>query len=176
MSTHDRLVSHQGSAVLWHKKLYTFGVYGLVISTLLSLFIGSESTWTENFYAFWAGPISSQNTAIIMWWVRVPQILTALCAGAVLATSGAAMQNLMRNDLADPYLIGIASGGGLGAALAIASGLVDLLGLPSLALCSFLGALCSSVWIDLKARRLNGQQASHDPALLVLTGVALNLF
>ena len=176
MSIHDDMSSDKESNVSPPQKLRYLGLAGLLISSILGLFLGSESTWIENYHALWAGPYSSQASAVIMWWVRIPQILTTLCAGAVLATSGAAMQNLMRNELADPYLIGVAAGGGLGAALAIASGLVDTLGLPALTICSFLGALSSSVWIDLKAKQLNTQRFTDDPSLLVLTGVALNLF
>ena len=113
-----------------------FGILGLITCSILGLFLGSESTLSENLKALWAGPFSQETSTVIMWWIRIPQVLTTLCAGAVLATSGAAMQNLMRNELADPYLIGIAAGGGLGAALAISFGLVDMIGLPSLAFCS----------------------------------------
>jgi iron complex transport system permease protein len=97
---------------------------------------------------------------MIMWWVRIPELLAALIAGATLALAGAAMQSLMRNDLADPYLMGVASGGGVGAALALSLGLINLLGLWILPMMSFGGALLASVWIELYARRLDARNGS----------------
>ena len=176
MSTHDSPTINHGLRLSFPRKLRYFGILGLLVFSVLGLFIGSESTLSENIKALWAGPFSQETSTVIMWWIRIPQILTTLCAGAVLATSGGAMQNLMRNELADPYLIGIAAGGGLGAALAISLGLVDMIGLPILAFCSFLGALSSSIWIDLKAKQLSMNRLADDPSTLVLTGVALNLF
>ena len=176
MSTYDSPVVNPGFGLSFPQKLRYFGICGLLLCSVLGLFLGSENTFSENLEALWAGPFSQDTSTVIMWWIRIPQVLTTLCAGAVLATSGAAMQNLMRNELADPYLIGIAAGGGLGAALAISLGLVDMIGLPVLTLCSFLGALSSSIWIDLKAKQLNTTRLVDDPSLLILTGVALNLF
>ena len=58
----------------------------------------------------------------VIWRLRLPRILVGLCAGAVLSVGGACLQAVVRNDLADPYLLGVSSGASLGAALVIAGG------------------------------------------------------
>lgn len=158
------------------KRLRFSAQLGLIVSIFCGIFCIGENSLSEQWSAFCLGINSSDSEAVIMWWVRIPQLIITLCAGAVLATSGAAMQHLMRNELADPYLIGVAAGGGLGAALSISSGLVDQFGTSALALCSFLGALCSSLWIDRRAKQLQKVHMGDESTLLVLAGVALNLF
>lgn len=66
---------------------------------------------------------SSQTTLdTVIWQLRVPRVLLGALVGAALAVTGAALQAVVRNDLADPYLLGVSSGATFGAALAIASG------------------------------------------------------
>ena len=59
---------------------------------------------------------------IIVWQVRLPRVVLGALVGAMLAGSGAAYQGVFRNPLADPYLLGVAAGGGLGATLIIVTG------------------------------------------------------
>ena len=54
-----------------------------------------------------------------MWDLRVPRVLTAMLVGAGLAVAGATLQGLIRNPLADPYILGTATGAALGAAIAV---------------------------------------------------------
>ncbi len=56
-----------------------------------------------------------ENEKMIIWNIRLPRVLLALCVGASLALAGAAFQGLLRNPLADPYTIGVSSGASLGA-------------------------------------------------------------
>jgi iron complex transport system permease protein len=65
--------------------------------------------------------VSPLDQAII-WDIRLPRIVLAALAGAMLAGSGAAYQGVLRNSLADPYLLGVAAGAGLGATTAIVAG------------------------------------------------------
>lgn len=67
-----------------------------------------------------SGLTASQDA--IVWQLRAPRIALASIVGATLAASGAVYQGVFRNDLADPYLLGVASGAGLGATLAIVGG------------------------------------------------------
>lgn len=62
------------------------------------------------------GPV---DNGAILWAVRLPRIALGILVGAALASGGAALQGLFRNPLADPYVLGIASGGGLGAAIVL---------------------------------------------------------
>jgi iron complex transport system permease protein len=107
----------------------------------------------------------------ILWQERLPEILLALLAGAALGISGATLQGVFRNPLADPYLLGLSTGGTLGAAtlLIFKIGLADSdLLLP---LFAFLGAFLTGVAILAAAR---GSQGSVET--LLLTGVALASF
>ena len=67
---------------------------------------------------FASGMPDGVQSGILLTGLRLPRMLTALCAGAALALSGALMQAVFRNPLADPHILGISSGAGLGAAVA----------------------------------------------------------
>ncbi len=78
----------------------------------------------------------------IIWDVRLPRVLLAGVVGATLSLSGATYQAVFRNPLADPYLIGVAAGAGLGATVAIVSPLpLDYYGFGYVALFAFIGAI-----------------------------------
>src|SRR5205814_5785733 len=66
-------------------------------------------------------PLSSVEDAIL-WQLRAPRVVLAALVGAMLAVAGSAYQGTFRNPLADPYLLGVAAGAGLGATIAIAYG------------------------------------------------------
>jgi iron complex transport system permease protein len=85
-----------------------------VALTLLGASVGS--TGFESVLKAWADPVAMQ----IVWDIRLPRTLGALAAGALLGLAGAVAQGLFRNPLADPYLLGSASGASLGVALALA--------------------------------------------------------
>lgn len=85
----------------------------------------------------------------IVWELRLPRVLTAAAVGAGLALSGAVMQALTRNPLADPYLLGLSSGASTGAVLVL------LLGVSAvLPLAAFAGALAALVLTLVLARSL----------------------
>ena len=60
----------------------------------------------------------SATGGVLLWKLRIPRVLTAILAGSALALSGAQMQAIFRNPLADPHIMGVSGGAGLGAALA----------------------------------------------------------
>jgi iron complex transport system permease protein len=62
----------------------------------------------------------SQTDESILWDIRLPRVVLGALVGAMLATAGASYQGVFRNPLADPYLLGVAAGSGLGATLAVA--------------------------------------------------------
>ncbi|MEH7382854.1 iron ABC transporter permease [Bacillus sp. JJ1533] len=73
----------------------------------------------ENFLGIgWLSDVP-KNIEMIIWNIRLPRVLLALCVGASLALAGAAFQGLLRNPLADPYTIGVSSGSALGAVLVL---------------------------------------------------------
>ena len=105
--------------------------------------------------------------------VRVPRIILAAIVGAALACSGAIFQGLLRNPLADPYILGISSGAGLGAIIAVISPVSwTLWGRSPIAVFAFAGAL-GTVWLVWLIGRLTGR--SNITGLL-LAGVVVNAF
>ena len=116
------------------------GVLALALLLLsLALWLlgtGVGSTGLENLWpALWGqggDPAAHAMAQQIVWDIRLPRTLGAWCAGALLGLAGAVAQGLFRNPLADPYLLGSASGASLGVALALAllggSGLLEFLG------------------------------------------------
>ena len=107
----------------------------------------------------------------IIWQIRLPRVLLAGAVGASLAFSGAAYQGVFRNPLADPYLLGVASGAGLAGALAIVLDLpLSAGGLSLLPVVSFGGAMASVV-LAYGIAQVNGQTPN---TTLVLAGVAIS--
>lgn len=106
---------------------------------------------------------------VIVWDVRVPRVLMAVAVGAGLAVCGAALQAMVRNMLADPYLLGINSGASSGAAATILFGLGLGVGEHALSVSAFLGALAASLLVFLVARSA-GRVTS---VRLLLAGVAV---
>lgn len=112
-----------------------------------------------------------ENRADAIVRLRLPRIALSAIVGAGLATSGAALQGLFKNPMADPYLLGISAGGALGAALAIAFGFgFTLLGQVPVPLFAFLGAL-TAAWIVYSLGRAGGRVHSET---LLLAGVAMS--
>ena len=111
-------------------------------------------------------PISEITESSIVR-MRIARILLGIIAGAGLAVSGVIFQALLRNPLAEPYVLGVSSGAGLGAAAAIVLGLggSGVWGVPALA---FAGALCTIFLVYALARTSSG--AVPVPTLL-LSGV-----
>lgn len=65
----------------------------------------------------------SDSSRVIIWEIRLPRALAAFCTGAALGASGAALQGLLRNPLADPGVLGVSASAALGAVIAIYFGL-----------------------------------------------------
>ena len=108
-------------------------------------------------------PVSRLRDAIV-WELRLPRVLTALGVGAGLAVSGAVMQALTRNPLADPYLLGLSSGAALGAVLFLLLGFTLLMPLGA-----FLGSLGALALALLIAQLLGGAT----PSRAILAGISI---
>ncbi len=106
----------------------------------------------------------------IVWQLRAPRLVLGLLAGAMLAVAGGTYQGVFRNPLADPYLLGVAAGAGLGATLAI----VDVANAASVPtwtpLLAFVGAMVAVTltWV------IGGRSIRSTTATLVLAGVAVS--
>lgn len=88
----------------------------------------------------------------IVWLVRLPRVLLGVIVGAALAVAGVALQAMVRNVLADPYLLGVTSGASTGAAATILFGIGAGMGAGSLTVSAFLGALAATGAVFLIAR------------------------
>ncbi len=120
------------------------------------------------------GPGLTDRQADILWKIRMPRVVLGALVGGMLAISGAAYQGVFRNPLADPYLLGVAAGAGLGATLAIAYG-PDSSAWPvdALPMFAFVGAFVgvTAAWI---LGHASGSQ--RNAATLILAGVAVAAF
>ena len=92
------------------------GLGALLVAAALLLLLAGLAAGSEGFSLAWA------EEADLVWQIRAPRSLGALAAGALLGLAGALAQGLFRNPLADPYLLGSASGAGLGVVLVLATG------------------------------------------------------
>ena len=106
----------------------------------------------------------------IVWLLRMPRILMAACIGAGLATSGVIMQAIVKNPLADPYILGVSSGASLGATAAILLGVGVSLGENFVGIAAFIGAFAISLAIVFIANM--GGRANA--VKLLLAGMALS--
>jgi iron complex transport system permease protein len=117
-----------------------------------------------------AGALLRRGDAVdvgIVWSLRLPRVALGFLVGGVLAVAGAALQALVRNPLADPYLLGLSGGAGLGAVLALAAGVVSAWLLPAAA---FAGALAATLIVYRLALVAGG---ALDGRILLLAGVVV---
>lgn len=151
---------------------------GALAVMALSLSTGKEAVSLARAWADWrAGLAPGESPALnILLYQRLPRTLAAALAGGGLALVGCAFQAVLRNPLATPYTLGIASAGALGAYTALV--LVDaglllhrVAGVPTVQALAFLFAVGDVLLIYLMASR----RARPSPAVLLLTGVTLGI-
>ncbi|MEA2510731.1 MAG: heme transport system permease protein [Thermomicrobiales bacterium] len=148
----------------------------LLVAIVLSVGIGAVKLQPQQTVAIIAHHLgveldvayTTQQDAIV-WAIRLPRVVTAVLVGSALAVSGAALQGMFRNPLADPGLIGVSSGAALGAVTSVALG-ISFLGLATMPVAAFLGGMTTAITVYLISRH-NGRT---EIVTLVLTGIALN--
>ncbi len=165
---------------IWNAQPYLLN--GLVLAMALLLSVGVGSVWIPpqtmaRLLASLVLPLDlsdvPQAYQTIVHGVRLPHAILMTLTGAALASSGAAYQGLFRNPLADPYLIGVASGAGLGAVIALAVHWPATLGgWLTVPLAAFAGALLT-VYIVYRLAKVN---QSVPTTTLILAGVAVSSF
>ena len=155
--------------------LLAFGLLGL--SVLIAVSVGAVAVPLATVWGVMlnhlipdAMPVSwSQGRASIVWDIRFPRAILAALVGAGLGLTGAALQAVTRNPLADPHLLGISSGGAFGAILALLhTGM--FLGLLTVPLFAFAGALGATALVLGVAQLARATSADR----LVLAGVAVS--
>ncbi|MFD9791904.1 FecCD family ABC transporter permease [Streptomyces sp. NPDC059070] len=153
---------------------------GLALLLAASLVCGvglgaSDIDWADTFRFLWAGltggTVAAADAApyTIVWEIRLPRVLLGAVVGAGLAGVGVAVQAMVRNALADPFVLGISSGAAVGANAVILLGAFAGLGVWALSVSAFVSALAAMVLVYAVARSPHGLT----PLRLILTGTAL---
>lgn len=151
-------------------------VVALLISMVVAIGLGATVVSpAETTRYLWAALIGGSvggeqlTTYQIVWEIRTPRVLLAVVVGAGLSAAGVAIQALVRNALADPFVLGISSGASVGAVAALVFSLFASLGVYALSAGALLGALGASALVYLTSY----SRAGLTPLRLVLTGIAL---
>lgn len=151
---------------------------GLLLSAVIAIGVGSAAIHPVDTTRYlWAavtgGAIAPDEVTRyqIVWQIRTPRVLLAALVGAGLGAVGVAVQALVRNALADPYILGVASGGAVGAVIVTTFGALAVFGIYAVTIGAFAGALAATVLVyAISYDRATGLT----PLRLVLTGVALS--
>jgi iron complex transport system permease protein len=152
----------------------------LVAGAILCALLAAALVLSPMAGSVWVGPrellhallgYGDNVTVSIVMKSRIPRTLLALFAGAGLAVSGAVLQALLKNPLADPFTLGVASGGALGAALVILLGAgTSFLGVSLLSAASMAGSVLTLLLILAAARRVGLGSGS-----IILAGISINI-
>ncbi|MBB6121096.1 iron ABC transporter permease [Nocardiopsis algeriensis] len=149
----------------------------LAVSAVLAVGLGAApvppaETARHLWAALTGGTIAADEVTRhqIVWQIRTPRVVLAAVVGAGLGAVGTAVQAMVRNPLADPYVLGVSSGASVGAVLVGTFGALSALGIHAVAAGAFLGALGATLLVHAVARSRTGLS----PLRLVLTGVALS--
>ncbi len=147
----------------YSRALVVLGVIGL-LSMALSISVGSASISPSDTFAVLTGSGTPIQQTVLLE-LRLPRTLTAFATGGLLAVAGALMQVLLRNPLADPYVLGLSGGAAVGALLAMMAGVAGAVVSGS----AFAGALLATFLVFGIAHGTG----SWTPSRLLLTGVVV---
>ncbi len=137
----------------------------------LGLVLGASSLSLADVARALAGDADAVTTDIV-WRVRLPRVALAATVGGALATSGVLFQALLRNPLADPFVLGVSGGAALGAIALLALGPALGLGYAAVPPAAFAGAVVTLLMLLAVA----GPSGRLSPTTLLLTGVVFNAF
>ena len=142
----------------------------LIVVIVLSLVLGTADVTLKQVIGIITGAVSPDDPVrLIIFKIRLPRILLAGIVGFALSLGGVTFQAILRNPLADPFILGVSSGSAFGAVLAITFGLSFSLGVPVM---SFIGALLTIYLVMTLGARKMGMESST----ILLTGVIVNAF
>ena len=149
-----------------YTRMNTILIILLIIISFFSLFIGTVNFSPLEVFAALLGQ-ADRHTSIIVLELRLPRVFMGLLAGATLGLSGAALQGMLRNPLADPGIIGVTSTASLGAIIAIYFGLSTVFP-GAIQLMAILGALVATLILAMIAAR------DSSVLTLILAGIAIS--
>lgn len=148
------------------KRLNIILVFLLLTISFLSLFIGTVNFSPSEVLSALMGN-ANETTNIIIVELRLPRVIMGILAGATLGLSGASLQGMLRNPLADPGIIGVSASAGLGAVIAIYFGLSTIFP-AAIQLMAIAGALIATFILMLIANR------ESSILTLILAGIAIS--
>lgn len=155
------------------KKTIQFSSLLLFILLLVSIFsisVGTVAIPLNQILKFLVGGKIAEEYSTILFELRLPRILLAIIVGGGLSVAGVVFQALLRNPLAEPFILGVSSGGTLGAVLAISFGLgVSIISIPTFAFIGSLAVIIIVYFVSEKHGKL-------DPTTLLLTGIMVGAF
>ena len=160
------------NAPLVLKRLLTVSAV-LAVVLLAVMFVGLSTGSSENsFEAVWAslsGNAEDSVLSTIIWRIRMPRVMMAALVGATLSLGGLVFQALLRNPLAEPYILGISGGSAIGAIMGILMGLSRF---PGVSLTAFTGSILTLVLI----LGISSGQSILKKNSILLSGVMVNAF
>ncbi|UCB49346.1 MAG: iron ABC transporter permease [Deltaproteobacteria bacterium] len=142
----------------------------LLLVAAISLMLGTAQVSPGQVIGLFTGSLETDDPAsLILLKIRLPRVILAGLVGFALSLGGVVFQALLRNPLADPFILGVSSGSAFGAVLAIVFGLGFSFGVPVM---SFAGALLTIYLLMTLGARKMGMESST----ILLTGVIINAF
>jgi len=142
----------------------------LLLVATISLVLGTAELSLRQISGLLSGTLPMEDPArLIIFKIRLPRVILGGLVGFALSLGGVVFQALLRNPLADPFILGVSSGSAFGAVLAIVFGLGFSLGVPVM---SFAGALLTIYLLMTLGARKMGMESST----ILLTGVIINAF
>jgi iron complex transport system permease protein len=143
----------------------------LIVSIVLGISMGSSQTDISVFLETMFNPDENAGNVLrdIIWRIRFPRVLMAAVVGATLSLGGLVFQALLRNPLAEPYILGISGGAAIGAIVGI---LLNLSRFPGVCIMAFLGSMATLVLVLVVS---SGKSMLTKDSML-LSGVILNAF
>ena len=167
----------------WHIILYVALAVLVVFSVVYTVGIGSTEISFKEVYSILIDHIFNGDTRLnagefqsttfkVVWLIRLPRTLFALLVGAGLSICGCAMQSLVLNPIADPYVLGVSSGASAGAAIALLAPISIIESQYQTTTFAFAGALFSAFVVYILAKRAGGGKLQ--PVTLLLAGTAVN--
>ncbi|MBP2337192.1 iron complex transport system permease protein [Saccharothrix coeruleofusca] len=161
------------AAVLPYPALLAVLAAALAGSTLLATGVGPVGVPADEVARILAhhltgGGDTAATSDLIIWRIRFPRVLLGAVVGAGLALAGAVVQGVVRNPVADPYLLGLSHGASVGAVLVLTTG-VAALGALTLPVAAFAGAAAAMAVVLVMARH----RGRLLPVRLILVGVAI---
>lgn len=151
-------------------QLSSFLLITLCVVSIFSISVGTVAIPLNQILSFLVGGKISEEYSTILFELRLPRILLAIIVGGGLSVAGVVFQAILRNPLAEPFILGVSSGGTLGAVLAISFGLgFSIISVPASAFLGSLIVIMVVYFVSEKHGRL-------DPTTLLLTGIMVGAF